>query len=276
MIQIEELIILVLEYKLLFFARIIHINYFFIVELKDKVVLVTGASSGIGKATAIEFAKQGAKVIINYNTNKDGAEETLNAIGKTDGEGIIVKADITDDDEVQEMFEKIVDEYETLDVLISNAGIGGDKVPFWEADKKELLEMFEVNVVGQMLCAKTAASIMKDKLGKILFTSSIKGSELGGGSGVAYASTKAAINNLTKTLAKQLAPNILVNAVAPGYVYVPRYEKFSKETLEKFKEETFLKRFLKPEEIAEAFIFLAKSDAITGQVIYVDAGFTLK
>lgn len=127
-----------------------------------------------------------------------------------------------------------------------------------------------------MLCSKQAIPLMKSQgYGKIINTSSIKGWEHGGGS-VTYAVTKAAINSFTRTLAKQVAPTIQVNAVAPGYVKTRVYDNMPEEKIKNWLAGTYLKRWITEDEIADAFIFLAKNDAMTGQIIYVDGGFTLK
>ena len=127
-----------------------------------------------------------------------------------------------------------------------------------------------------MMCSKEALKYMqKQGYGKIINTSSIRGAEHGGRS-VVYASSKAGINSFSKTLAKMVSPNIQVNAVAPGFVKTRNYDGMTKEQTDLFISQTYLKRWVTEDEIADAFIFLAKNDAMTGQVIYVDAGFTLK
>jgi len=244
-------------------------------ELKDKVVVITGSSSGIGRATAIRFAKEGAKLVINYSINKKGGEETLSEVSKY-SEGLLVQANLTKPDDIEKLFAETERKFGTLDILINNAASPSEKVPFNEASQSDLLELLNLNVVNAMLCSKRAVVIMNKKgLGKIINTSSIKGWEHGGGS-VGYAVTKAAINSFTRTFAKQVAPKILVNAVAPGYVRTRVYDNQPQEKIAKWLEGTYLKRWVTEDEIADAFIFLAKNDAMTGQVIYVDAGFTLK
>jgi 3-oxoacyl-[acyl-carrier protein] reductase len=243
--------------------------------LKDKVVLVTGASSGIGQATAVRFAKEGAKVVVNYKDNKQGAEETLAAITKT-SEGIVVQADVSKPDDVQRLFESAVAQYGTVDILINNAAIPNDKVEFMKTTFDDMREIVDNNLLSVMMCSQVAAKIMlKQGHGKILNTSSIRGWQFGGRLPV-YAASKAGVNNFTSTLAKELAPNIHVNAVAPGYVRTRVYDSKSEAELAAYPEQTKLKRFIEPEEIADAFVFLAQNDAITGQVIYVDAGLMLK
>lgn len=245
-------------------------------ELKNKVVLITGSSSGIGRATALAFAKAGSKIIIHYHENESGALETEAEIKALGAETLVVKADLAVEAEIQKMFIETTNRFGTLDVLINNAASPTEKVAYIDASQQDLLDLLNINVVNAMLCSKYAIEIMKkQKSGKILNTSSIKGWEHGGGS-VTYAVSKAAINSFTRTLAKQVAPEILVNAVAPGYVKTRVYDDQAPEKISKWLDGTYLKKWVTVEEIANTFIFLAQNDAMTGQVIYVDGGYTLK
>lgn len=246
-------------------------------DIKNKVVLITGSSSGIGKTTAIRFAKEGAKVVVNYNTNKKGGEETVVEIKKNGAEAALIQADVGNEKDIKRLFNSVVNTFGTIDILINNAGISIEKTPFMEATHSDILGVVNANLVGPMLCSQYAAKIMKKQgYGKILNTTSIKGIEYGGGTSVVYAATKAALNNFTKTLAKQVAPIIHVNAVGPGYVRTRTYSNMPQAKIDAYLNQTFLKRWITEDEIADAFIFLAKNDGITGQVIYVDGGFTLK
>jgi len=244
-------------------------------NLKDKVVVITGSSSGIGKTTAIRFAKEGCKLVINYRINKVGGVEALNELKKY-SEGILVQADVSEPKGVDKLFDEVIKKFGTVHILINNAAIPNDKVPYLEASYEDILELVRTDLIGPMLCTKRAITYMqKQRFGKIINTSSIRGIEHGGRS-VVYAASKAGINSFSKTLAKMVAPNIQVNAVAPGFVKTRNYDNMSKEQINSFIEQTYLKRWVTEDEIADAFIFIAKNDAITGQVIYVDAGFTLK
>lgn len=246
-------------------------------DIRNKVVVITGSSSGIGKTTAIRFAKEGAKVVVNYHSNKKGAEETVAEIKKLGAEVALVQADVSNEKDIERLFSSVVGTFKTVDILINNAGEPLEKIPFLEAKYADILEMVNTNFIGPMLCSQHAVKIMKKQgYGKILNTTSIKGAEYGGGSSVVYAATKSALNNFTKTLAKQVAPAIHVNAVAPGYVKTRSYDGMPQTKLDTYINQTFLKRWIIEDEIADAFIFLAKNDAITGQVLYIDGGFTLK
>lgn len=245
-------------------------------ELKDKVVIITGSSSGIGKAVALRFAKDGAKVVVNYNVNTKGGEETVAEIKKNNGKAISVQADVCKPKDIERLFKTVVNKWGTVDILINNAGIGTDKVPYMEATYNDILEMINTDLTSAMICSQHAVRIMeKQGYGKILNTSSIRGAEHGGRA-IVYAAAKAGINSFTKTLAKQVAPKIQVNAVAPGFVKTRSYDKMTQEQVDFYINQTYLKRWITKEEIADTFVFLTKNDGITGQVIYVDGGFTLK
>jgi 3-oxoacyl-[acyl-carrier protein] reductase len=245
-------------------------------NLTEKVVLITGSSSGIGRATALQFAREGSRVVVNYHVNKKGAEETRDEIKNQGANCLLVQADVSKPKEVDKLFQGAVDHFGTVDILINNAAIGTDKVPFMEASFEDILEMINTDLISAMLCAQKAVRIMEPQgYGKILNTSSIRGWEHGGRA-IVYAAAKAGINSFTRTLAKQVAPKIQVNAVAPGFVKTRSYDKMTQEMIDFFIGQTYLKRWITEEEVADAFIFLAKNDGITGQVIYVDGGFTLK
>lgn len=245
-------------------------------ELKDKVVLITGSSSGIGNTTAIRFAKEGAKVVVNYRENKKGGEATVKEIEKLGVETLLVQADVSRPNDVERMFSEVIAKFGTVDILINNAAIPNDQVPYLEAGYEDIVSLVNTDLIAPMVVSQHAIKYMqKQGYGKILNTSSIRGAEHGGRS-VVYAASKAGLNSFTKTLAKMIAPNIQVNAVAPGFVKTRNYDKMTQEQIQTFIDQTYLKRWVTEEEIADAFIFLAKNDAMTGQVIYVDAGFTLK
>lgn len=246
-------------------------------KLKDKVAIITGSSSGIGEATAQLFASEGAKIIINFKNNAKGAKKVADEIINNGGEAILVQANVSKPIEVKKLFEETLKTYKTVDILINNAGITRSK-PFLETDYKDWVNEFNDNFFGAVLCSQEAAKIMlKNKKGKILNTASIRGLSSTGREGIMpYSAAKAAVINFTKTLAKELAPYINVNAVAPGFTYTPYYESIGEEFKKAFIDGTLLKRWISVKEIAETFLYLATADAITGQILVVDAGFTLK
>lgn len=244
--------------------------------LKDTVVIITGSSSGIGQATAVRFAQEGAKVVVNYHVNKEGGEETLAQVKKLSPDSLLAQADVTKPEDIDRLFKTTLDAFGRVDILVNNAAIGTDKKPFPEASYDDMKEMIDADLTSVLVCSQRAAKIMeKQGSGKILNTSSIRGWEYGGRAPV-YAAAKAAVNSFTRTFAKQVAPNIHVNAVAPGFVKTRSYDTMPKEQIQSFLDQTYLKRWVTADEIADTFVFLAKNDGLTGQIIYVDAGFTLK
>lgn len=245
-------------------------------SIADSVVIITGSSSGIGRATALRFAKEGAKVVVNYHVNEDGGNETLQEVQEFSPDSILVQADVSNQDGVDDLFKAAIDAFGKVDILINNGAIGTDKVPFMEASYEDMKEMIDADLMSVFMCSQKAVQIMeKHGSGKIINTSSIRGWEHGGRAPV-YAAAKAGVNSFTRTLAKQVAPTVTVNAVAPGFVKTRSYDKMQPEQLQSFLDQTYLKRWVTVEEIADAFVFLAQNDAMTGQVIYVDGGFTLK
>jgi 3-oxoacyl-[acyl-carrier protein] reductase len=240
--------------------------------LQNKTVLVTGASSGIGKAIAIAFSKEGSTVILVYRSNTDSAKEVLEECNKYSKGNVLIQADISNEDSVKEMCANIKEKFSSIDVLINNAGI------FNEHDSPTNLEAFqnvyETNFLGPVMVTKYVLDLMKE--GKIIFTSSIHG-RLGHGrpSAIAYSAFKAALESYIKNLAKELAPNILVNAIAPGRVNTPQWGNPDEKEQDELGQAHLIKRMIQPPEIADGFIFLAKNDAVCGEVLTMDGGMSL-
>ena len=247
--------------------------------LKNKVALITGSSRGIGRAIALLFAKHGAKVIVNYKNSRTSAEKVLEKIKASDSEGIVIQADVGNPDDVKSMFNKILDEYGTIDILVNNAGFAVQK-DFLKQEYEDWKKIFDTNLFGVFLCSKEAAKIMKNKQkGVIVNVSSLRGLENHGRPPICnFSAAKAGVINFTKTLAKGLAPNIRVNSVAPGMTKTDIVNNYSKEMLEKFSSSMLINRFVEPEEVAQAVLFLASDDssAITGEILVVDGGQRLK
>lgn len=242
-------------------------------NLKKKNVLVTGASKGIGAATAIALAKEGCFVIINYKSDTKSAQMVLDMCNNFSNGNIMLKADISSEASVKQMFIIIKDKFSSLDIIVNNAGI------FDPTDSPTNIEsfdrVFKNNFFGHVFVNKYALDILKQ--GKIINISSIHG-RLGYGrpAAIAYAASKAALESYTKNLAKQLAPKILVNAVAPGRVTTPLWGKQSPKQLKELGKVHLIKRMIQPEEIADSVIFLAKNDAVCGEVLTVDEGYLLE
>src|SRR5450432_1952376 len=188
-------------------------------RLKNKVAVVTGSSRGIGRATALLFAKEGAKVIVNYKENELKAKEVVCAIGSNGGRAVAVKADIANPEDVHLLFRAAIMSFGTVDIVINNAGIMRP-MPFLNLNKNDIQSIMDTNVVGTVLCSQEAARIMLGReSGKIVNIASVAGLDnLGTPGNLPYAASKAAIISITKVLAKALAPFVQVNAVAPGFV----------------------------------------------------------
>ncbi len=242
-------------------------------EIRNKVILVTGASEGIGKSAAVALAKEGAKVIINFKSKENLAQKVLEECNKYSQMNMVFRADITNDNEVKKMFQEISKKYGSLDVLINNAGI------FDESDNPENLAAFEnvfaVNFLGQVRVAKHALELMKT--GKIINVSSVHG-RLGHGRGdtIAYSAMKAALDSYTKNLAKELAPKIIVNAIAPGKTLTPMWGELKDKEKKELGATHLINRFILSEEVADAISFLIKNDAVCGEVLTIDGGMSLK
>ena len=241
-------------------------------RFKDKIAIITGGAQGIGKEIALEFAKQGAKVVI-FDLSQDQLNETvkqLNTLSESQG----FKVDVTDLEEVQKSINKAIDNFGRIDILINNAGITKDSL-ILRLSENDWDKVLEVNLKGAFNTTKTAVKYMvKQRYGRIINISSVIGI-MGNPGQVNYAASKAGLIGITKTLAKELGVRgITVNAIAPGYIKTAMTNKLD----DKVKEEMFkripLGRFGEPSDVAKAALFLASSDAdyITGQVLVVDGG----
>lgn len=241
----------------------------------NKVVLITGSSKGIGKATAIEFARKGYDVVINYYTSKEEAENLSRELKQNYGiETLVIQADVSDEKSVKNMVKEIIDKFKKIDVLVNNAGIAIDK-EFEDRTIEDWKKTLEINTIGTFLVSKyVSEEMLKNKKGKIINVSSTNGINTFFPTSIDYDASKAAIINLTYNLAIQFAPYINVNAVAPGWVNTEMNKKLPKELIEEETEKIYKKRFAEPEEIGRVIVFLASEDAeyINGTVIKVDGG----
>lgn len=240
--------------------------------LKDKVVLITGASKGIGKATAIAFAKEGASVVINFKSDIKSAEMVLSECNKYSKRNMVFKADISEEKQVKSLFSEVKKRYKHLDILVNNAGI------FDNSDSPTNIKAFDNlyrnNFLSCVTVIKHALQLIKS--GKIINISSVHG-KLGHGNpgAIAYSAFKSALESYTKNLAKELAPNILVNAVAPGRVVTPLWGNLDKKEQEELGKAHLIKRMIQPEEVADSILFLAKNDAMCGEILTIDGGMSL-
>lgn len=256
-------------------------------ETTNQRVLITGASSGIGQGIAIAFGQQGANVIVNYHSDEEGANFTLDQIIKGGGKGFTYQADVGNEAEVVKMFNKATTEYGGLDVLINNAGIQKDS-EFSSMTLEQWKKVINTNLTGQFLCAREAIQAFQAKkqgspegkaIGNIIFISSVHDVIPWAGH-VNYASSKGGILMLMKSLALEVAPKkIRVNGISPGAIATDINDDVWKDE-EKKKELLKLipyKRIGLPEDIAKVAVWLAspESDYITGTTIYADGGMTL-
>lgn len=244
-------------------------------KFTNKVALITGSSRGIGRATALLFAKEGAKVVVNYKTEKNKAEEVVNRIGKQNA--VVIQADVSQEKEVKRLVEETLKKFSRIDILVNNAGEifrPGD----WKADLKTWQKTLDTNLTSNWLMIREVVpSMYKQNSGAIVNVTSVYGF-LGAAGVLAYTSAKSGLITLTKSFAKELAPNIRVNAVAPSNVMTDMTKGAGPELIELFRQQTPLKRIAVPDEIAKAILFLASDDAsyITGEMLVVDGGYSLK
>jgi glucose 1-dehydrogenase len=247
-------------------------------KLKGKVALITGSDSGIGQATAIEFAKEGANVVITYHTDKEGAEKTLQRVKEAGKKGLVLKVDVAEEKEVEKMFDKALEEFGTVDILMNNAGIDASGIKVEDLPTERWNKAISTNLNGYFFCARRFINIRKKAggKGKIINVTSIH--QWVPRSGAAdYDCTKGAILNLTRTLALELAEyGINVNNIAPGMVLTPfnQEAKDNKEVLEEQIRSIPMKRAAQPEEIGRLAVFLASEDAnyVTGSTYVMDGG----
>lgn len=243
-------------------------------NLKGKVAIVTGASRGIGKGIAIELAKAGACVVINYKSNDEAAEETLREIRELGAYALIIKGDVSDYEFSKYMIKTTVEKLGKIDILINNAGISKVEL-FMDAVPEEWDNILNVNLKGTINCSHNAVKEMiKQKSGSIINISSMWGN-VGASCEVIYSASKGAINSFTKALAKELAPsNIRVNAIAPGVIDTEMNGWLSDEERKLLVDEIPMMKFGEVEDIGNLVTFLASENSkyITGQVITIDGG----
>ncbi|OEH92357.1 SDR family NAD(P)-dependent oxidoreductase [Bacillus solimangrovi] len=245
-------------------------------HLKDKVIIITGGGTGIGKATALKLAAEGAKVVVNYNRSAKEANHTLSEINQLGGTAFTYQANVAIEEEVIDMVAKTINSFGRVDCLVNNASITA-QIPMnnLESVTDQVWDsLFDVNVKGMFHCVKAVVPHMQEhKSGSIVNIGSVAGMT-GLGSSIPYAATKSAIHTMTKSLAIALAPHIRVNCISPGAVQT-RWWSNNEDKMYQLAGNLPLERISTADEIAEAILFQLSQESITGQVFTIDNGQTL-
>lgn len=241
---------------------------------QGQIAVVTGASRGIGRATALELASHGAHVVINFSSNAASAEEVSALCEKAGGSASVFGFNVSDSKAVDEAFDAIKEKHGKLDILVNNAGISRDGL-FIRMKDEDWAKTLETNLYGAFYCARAAAKIMmKGRYGRIVNISSVV-AEMGNAGQVPYVSSKAGLIGLTKSMARELASrNITVNAITPGFIETDMTAALDEKLKEEHLKSIPLSRYGKAEEVAALVRFLSSADAgyITGQVVGINGG----
>jgi len=246
-------------------------------KLKDKISLVTGSSRGIGRAVALAYAKEGAKVVVNYTSNEKAANEVVKAIEKMDSQAIAVKADVAKKSETERLVQAGIDQFGRMDILVNNAGFGRPAMML-KMEEDQWDQVIDIHLKGAFLCSQAVGRHMKEqKSGKIINVSSVAGL-VGTVGQINYSAAKGGVLSMTKSMARELARyNVCVNVISLGIVATDMSEKIrtDEKLSEIYMNRILLKRFAEPEDISPAFVFFAsdESNYITGQLLCVDGGY---
>lgn len=242
--------------------------------MNKKTVLVTGSSQGLGSSIIKKFASNNYNVIIHYNNHKEEAEKLKKELETYNIEITTIKCDLTNEEEINKMYQIIKDKYNTLDVLVNNAALSIDTT-FEDKTKENFLKILDTNLIAPFLLTRLFADDMyKNKKGKIVNISSSNGIDSYYEYSLDYDASKSALINLTHNLANHYAPYINVNCVCPGWINTPMNQNMDKEFKQKEENKILLNRFAQPEEIANLVYFLSTDEAsyINDSVIKVDGG----
>ncbi|HLR60753.1 MAG TPA: 3-oxoacyl-[acyl-carrier-protein] reductase [Pseudogracilibacillus sp.] len=245
--------------------------------LKGKNAIVTGASRGIGRAIALELANQGANVVVNYAGNEKSAKKVVEELKQAGVKSFAIKANVADEKDVKMMMKETLKEFGTIDILVNNAGITRDNL-LMRMKEADFDDVVDTNLKGTFLCIKAVSrSMMKQRSGRIINVASIVG--VSGNPGQAnYVAAKAGVIGLTKSVAQELASrNILVNAVAPGFIETDMTDELNEEQKATILKGIPLEKLGSPTDVARVVRFLASEDAayLTGQTIHVDGGMVM-
>jgi 3-oxoacyl-[acyl-carrier protein] reductase len=246
-------------------------------QLDGQIAVVTGAGRGIGKGIALELARQGATVLINYNSSAEAAQEVVNQIESGGGLALAVQADVSDLEQASALIKTATDTYEKIDILVNNAGVTRDGL-IMTMKEDDWDTVLDTNLKSAWNCSKAAArAMMKKRSGRIINITSVSGLA-GQGGQTNYSASKAGLIGLTKSLAKELAArNVTVNAVAPGFIDTDMTAALGEDMLKQVDEAIPLGHRGSVQDVAYAVAFLASEQAayITGQVLSVDGGLVM-
>jgi len=246
-------------------------------RLKDKIAVVTGSSRGVGRAVALGFAKEGAKVVINYTSNEKAAEQVVGSIQSMGGEALSVKADVAQKSDVDKLIGTAIATFGGLDILVNNAGFTRPAMMV-KMTEEQWDQVVDIHLKGAFLCSQAAANHMKKKnCGKIINVTSVAGL-VGTVGQINYSAAKGGIISMTKSIARELARyNVCANVISLGIVATDMTEtiRADEKLREIYMNRILLKRFAEAEDISPAFVFLAsdESNYITGQLLCVDGGY---
>ncbi|NET55075.1 MAG: 3-oxoacyl-[acyl-carrier-protein] reductase [Symploca sp. SIO2E6] len=244
-------------------------------NLKDKVAIITGASRGIGRAIALSLATEGANIVVNYASSSEAAQQVVEAITEAGGNALALKADVSQEEQVNTLLKTTIDKYGRVDVLVNNAGITKDNL-LLRMKPADWHSVINLNLTGVFLCTRAVSKVMlKQRSGRIINIASVTG-QMGNPGQANYSAAKAGVIGFTKTVAKELASrSITVNAVAPGFIATEMTKDIDPEGI---LQHIPLARYGQPEEVAGMVRFLAADPAaayITGQVFNVDGGMVM-
>ena len=237
--------------------------------MQNKVVVITGASSGIGKALAEKYVAEGCKLVLAARRI-----ERLQLIEKQfpAAEILSVKTDVSKESECKNLIGRTIEKFGRIDILINNAGLA-KKVSFFDITQENLISEFKLNIFSMVYCAQEAAKLMlKNGGGRIVNISSICGIS-GCGSVLPFSMARSGLNSFTKSLSKTLAPIILVNTIAPGFTKTRFWDDMNTKDETELLATTLTKKWVSPEDVAEACLMVAKNDSMSGQIIAVDGGY---
>jgi 3-oxoacyl-[acyl-carrier protein] reductase len=243
----------------------------------NEVAWVTGSSTGIGRAIALGFAREGCRVVVHYNSSEDKAHEVADRVGELDGEALLVKGDVSDSGDVRRMTGEIEGRYGRVDVLVNNAGSLIERRTLEEMTEDLWDRVMEVNLKSVYLCSQAVLPLMRRRgKGRIINVTSVAARNGGGPGSAAYATAKGGVSTLTRAMARELvADGVLVNGIAPGVIATPFHDRFTPpEVRNQMAQGIPLEREGTPEETAGAVLFLASSaaDYLVGEIIEINGG----